>query len=171
MPLERTGVVTRAGNPLTLIGPEIKVGDHAPDFRCADNDWKAVTLADTAGKVRLFNVVWSLDTAVCDTQTRRFNEEAVKIAGLDIWTVSMDLPFAQKRWCGASGLVGVRTISDHHDASFGSNWGLLAKERRLLARATFVVDPSDTVRHVEIVKDITQQPDYDAALTAARSLL
>jgi thioredoxin-dependent peroxiredoxin len=171
MPQERTGVVTRAGNPLTLIGPEIHVGDRASDFRCTDNDWKPVTLRDTAGRVRIFNVVWSLDTAVCDRQTRRFNEEAAKTAGLDVWTVSMDLPFAQKRWCGASGLSGVRTISDHHDASFGQNWGILAKERRLLARAIFVVDAGDTVRHVEVVKDITQEPAYDDALRAARALL
>jgi thiol peroxidase len=132
---------------------------------------KPVTLHDTAGKVRIFSAVPSLDTAVCDRETRRFNEEAAKLPGVDIWTISMDLPFAQKRWCGAAGITAVKTASDWKKASFGEHWGVLEPGRHLLSRAVFVVDKDDTVRHVEYVANVGTEPNYDAAIAAAKQLL
>ncbi len=167
---ERSGAVTLRGTPFTLVGPEIKAGDRAPGFTVITNDLKPLTLKDTGGKVRIFSVVPSLDTPVCDAQTRRFNEEAAKLAGVEILTVSMDLPFAQKRWCGAAGVDKIHTVSDHRDASFGLAYGTLIKELRLDARAVFVVDKDDVVRHAQYVKEIAEHPDYDAALAAARKL-
>lgn len=169
-PVERPGAVTLFNNPFTLVGPEIQVGARAPDFTVLDNDLKPVTLKDTAGKVRILSVVPSLDTPVCDQQTRRFNEEAARLPQVQILTISMDLPFAQKRWCGAAGVNQVRTLSDHRDASFGHAYGALVKELRLNARAVFVLDKDDTVRHVEYVKEISAHPNYDAALAVARQL-
>jgi len=157
------------GNDTDLAGPEIAVGQKAPDFTVVGNDMKPVTLKDTAGKVRIFSSVPSLDTAVCDTETRRFNQEAATIPGVDIWTVSMDLPFAQKRWCGAAGIDKVKTVSDHRSASFGEAFGVLEPNKRLLARAVFVVDGNDVVRHVEYVKEVREEPNYAAALEAARA--
>jgi len=167
---ERTGVTTFKGNPLTLIGLEIKVGQKAPDFQVLAQDLSPVTLANSQGKIRLISVVPSLDTPVCDQQTRRFNQEAAKLADVAILTISMDLPFAQKRWCGAAGIDKVQVLSDHKDASFGTAYGTLIKELRLLARSVFVVDGSGTVRYVEYVPEVTSHPNYDAALAAARSL-
>ena len=157
------------GNPLTLIGPELKPGEKAPDFKLVDNGLKDVTLADTGRNVRIISVVPSLDTPVCDAQTKRFNEEAAKLPSVDIITVSMDLPFAQKRWCGAFGVDKVKMLSDHRDASFGTHYGTLIKELRIESRAIFVLDRSNTVRHVEYVKEVADFPNYDAALSAARS--
>ncbi len=157
------------GNDTDLAGPEIKTGQKAPDFTVVGNDMKPVTLKDTSGKVRIFSAVPSLDTAVCDTETRRFNQEAANIPGVDIWTVSMDLPFAQKRWCGAAGIDKVKTVSDHRAASFGEAFGVLEPQKRLLARAVFVVDKDDVVRHVEYVKEVREEPNYAAALEAARA--
>jgi thiol peroxidase len=157
------------GNPLTLIGPELKAGDKAPDFKLVDNSLKNVTLADTGHNVRIISVVPSLDTPVCDAQTKRFNEEAAKLPGVDILTVSMDLPFAQKRWCGAFGVDKVKMLSDHRDGSFGSNYGTLIKDLRIESRAIFVLDPNNTIRHVEYVKEVAEHPNYDTALSAARS--
>jgi thiol peroxidase len=157
------------GNPTDLEGPEIQVGDKAPDFTVVGNDMKPVTLKDTTGKVRIFSAVPSLDTAVCDTETRRFNVEAAKIPDAAIWTISMDLPFAQKRWCGAAGIDKVKTASDHREASFGRAWGVLEPGRRLLARAVFVVDKDDVVRHVEYVESVGSEPNYDQALEAAKA--
>jgi thiol peroxidase len=157
------------GNPLTLIGPELKVGDKAPDFKLVDNSLKNVTLAETGHNVRIISVVPSLDTPVCDAQTKRFNEEAAKLPGVDILTVSMDLPFAQKRWCGAFGVDKVKMLSDHRDGSFGSNYGTLIKDLRIESRAIFVLDPNNTIRHVEYVKEVAEHPNYDTALSAARS--
>src|ERR1035438_3385932 len=137
--MERAGATTLKGNPFTLIGPELKAGDPAPDFNLVDNGLKPVTLKDTAG-VRIISVVPSLDTPVCDAQTKRFNEEAAKLPGVDIITVSMDLPFAQKRWCGAFGVDKVKMLSDHKDASFGANYGTLIKDLRIESRAIFVLD-------------------------------
>lgn len=168
--VERPRAVTFKGNPVTLVGREVRVGDRAPDFTVLDNSLVPVTLKDTAGKVRIISVVPSLDTPVCDQQTRRFNAEAAKLPNVEILTVSMDLPFAQKRWCGAAGIDKVRTLSDHREASFGLAFGTLIKELRLNTRAVFVVDQEGTVRHVEYVKEITSHPDYDAALAAARQL-
>lgn len=167
---ERPGAVTLMNNPFTLLGREIKIGDRAPDFTVITNDLKPLTLKDTEGKVRIFSVVPSLDTPVCDQQTRRFNQEAAKLPNVEILTISMDLPFAQKRWCGAAGVDKVRTVSDHRDASFGLAYGALIKELRLDARSVFVVDKDGTVRHAEYVKEISTHPNYDAALAAARQL-
>jgi len=160
---------TLKGNPLTLIGPELKAGDKAPDFNLVDNGLKNVTLADTGNNVRILSVVPSLDTPVCDAQTKRFNEEAAKLPGVDILSVSMDLPFAQKRWCGAFGVDNVKMLSDHRDGSFGSHYGTLIKELRIESRAIFVLDRSNTVRHAEYVKEVAEHPNYDAALSAARA--
>jgi thiol peroxidase len=157
------------GNPLTLIGPELKTGDSAPDFKLVDNSLKNVSLADTGRNVRIISVVPSLDTPVCDAQTKRFNEEAAKLPGVDILTVSMDLPFAQKRWCGAFGVDKVRMLSDHRDGSFGTNYGTLIKDLRIESRAIFVLDQKNTIRHAEYVKEVADFPNYDTALAAARA--
>jgi thiol peroxidase len=169
--MERTGATTLKGNPLTLIGPELKAGDAAPDFTLVDNGLKPVTLADTGHNVRIISVVPSLDTPVCDAQTKRFNEETAKLPGVDIITVSMDLPFAQKRWCGAFGVDNVRMLSDHKEASFGSQYGTLIKELRIESRAIFVLDQHNKIRHAEYVKEVADHPDYETALAAARKAL
>jgi thioredoxin-dependent peroxiredoxin len=165
----RKGAITWGGNPTDLEGPELKAGDRAPDFTLTGNDMKPVTLADTAGKVRIFAAMPSLDTKICDIETRRFNTEAAAIPGVEIWTVTMDLPMAQKRWCGAAGVDKVKTASDHRSASFGRGWGVLQPDKRLLARAVFVVDKEGVIRHVEYVKNVGEEPNYEAALSAARS--
>jgi thioredoxin-dependent peroxiredoxin len=166
--MERPGATTLRGNPLTLIGPELHPGDDAPDFQLVDNGLKPVTLKDTGSQVRIISVVPSLDTPVCDAQTKRFNEEAAQLTGVEIFTVSMDLPFAQKRWCGAFGVDKVKMLSDHKDGSFGSNYGTLIKELRIESRAIFVLDPNNKIRHAEYVKEVADHPDYEAALQAAR---
>ncbi|RSD27728.1 thiol peroxidase [Mesobacillus subterraneus] len=160
--------VTFKGNPVTLLGNEVKVGDQAPDFKVLANDLSEVTLQDTKGQVRLISVVPSLDTGVCDAQTRRFNEEAANLDNVKILTVSVDLPFAQKRWCGAAGIETVQTLSDHRELSFGEAYGVAIKELRLLARAVFVVDSSDKVTYVEYVSEATDHPNYEAAVEAAK---
>jgi len=157
------------GNPKTLIGPELKPGDPAPDFNVVDAGLNPVTLKDTGSRVRLISVVPSLDTPVCDAQTKRFNEEAAKLPGVDILTVSMDLPFAQKRWCGAFGVDKVKMLSDHKDGSFGSHYGTLIKELRIESRAIFVLDPHNRIRYAEYVKEVADHPNYEAALGAARA--
>ena len=169
--VERQSAVTMRGNPMTLVGPELKVGEPAPDFKLVGNDLKPITLAETAGKVRIVASVPSLDTPVCDLETRRFNEEAGKLPGVEILTVSMDLPFAQKRWCGAAGVANVRTLSDYQDRAFGPAYGVWVKELFLTSRAVFVLDKNNTLRYVEYVKEIADQPDFDAALSAAWKLL
>jgi thiol peroxidase len=151
-----------------LIGPELKPGDPAPDFHVVDSALKPVTLQDTGSRVRVFSVVPSLDTPVCDAQTKRFNEEAAKLPDIDFITVSMDLPWAQKRWCGAFGVDKVKMLSDHKDGSFGSNYGTLIKELRIESRAIFVLDPQNRIHHVEYVKEVADHPNYEAALSAAR---
>ncbi|ACJ32862.1 thiol peroxidase [Anoxybacillus flavithermus] len=160
--------VTFKGNPVTLIGNEVKVGDAAPNFTVLANDLSPVTLDDTKGFVRLISVVPSVDTGVCDAQTRRFNEEAGSIEGVKVLTISVDLPFAQKRWCAANGLENVVTLSDHRDVSFGQAYGVLIQELRLLARAVFVVDRNDRVTYVEYVSEATNHPNYEAAIEAAK---
>jgi thiol peroxidase len=161
--------VTFAGNPVTLLGSEVKVGDKAPNFTVLANDLSEVTLDSTKGSVRLISVVPSLDTGVCDQQTRRFNEEAAKLDNVKILTVSVDLPFAQKRWCGAAGIDKVQTVSDHRDLSFGEAFGVAIQELRLLARAVFVVDSNDTVTYAEYVSEVTNHPNYEAAIEAAKA--
>jgi thiol peroxidase len=168
---ERTGVVTFKGTPLTLLGPELKPGDQAPEFQVLGQDLSWVKLSDATGNIHLISVVPSLDTPVCDAQTRRFNEEASRLpAGVELWTISMDLPFAQRRWCGSVGADRIKVLSDHRDASFGLAYGCLVKELRLLARSVFVVDQRDTIRHVEYVRELTTHPNYDAALAVVRQL-
>ena len=167
--MERPGATTLNGNPKTLIGPELKPGDAAPDFTVTDGALSPVSLKDTGSNVRIISVVPSLDTPVCDAQTKRFNEEAAKLPGVDILTVSMDLPFAQKRWCGAFGVDKVKMLSDHKDGSFGSNYGTLIKELRIESRAIFVVDKHNTIKHAEYVKEVADHPNYETALAAARS--
>jgi thiol peroxidase len=167
--MERTGGTTLGGNPFTLVGPELKAGDTAPDFSVVDGSLKPVHLADTGSKTRIFSVVPSLDTPVCDAQTKRFNEEALKLDNVDIYTVSMDLPFAQKRFCNSFALDNVKMLSDHKEASFGENWGTLIKELRILSRAIFVVGPDNKVKYVEYVPEVGDYPNYEAALEAVKS--
>ena len=172
MTQERTGLVTFVGNPVTLLGPEIKVGDKAPPFQVVDTDLKPVTLADTAGKVRLVTVVPSLDTGPCDTMARKFNEHAAQLpAEVVVYTISVDLPFAQARWCGNAGIERIKTLSDYQERSFGLAYGLLIKELKLLARTVLVIDRDDTVRYVQLVKEAANEPDYQAALAAVQKLL
>jgi len=169
---ERKGIITFQGNPLTLVGPELKAGEKAPDFRVVNNGLAPVTLADFKGKIKVLCAVPSLDTPVCDTETRRFNQEAAGLPDkVAVLTISMDLPFAQGRWCGAAGIDRVTTLSDYQDRSFASAYGVLIGELKLLARAVFVVDEADTIRHIQVVKEITDEPDYGAALGAVKALL
>ena len=169
--IERAGIITMKGNPLTLAGKELKVGDPAPDFEVLDNDLAPVKFSSFRGKICVISSVPSLDTPVCDMETRRFNEEAGKLgADIQILTISMDLPFAQKRWCGAAGVDKVITLSDHRDASFGTAYGALIKELRLLARIVFVVDGEGVIRSIQVVKEQTEEPDYDAVLEAVNAL-
>lgn len=168
--MERLGAVTLKGNPMTAVGPELKPGDKAPDFQAVDDSLKPVDLAATGKGVRIFSVVPSLDTPVCDAQTKRFNEEAGRLPNLSIYNVSMDLPFAQKRWCGAYGVDHIKMISDHRNGSFGEDYGTLIKELRILSRAIFVVDKNNVIRHVEYVKEVGDHPNYESALAVAKKL-
>lgn len=169
---ERLGAVLMRGKPLTLVGNEVKPGDKAPDFTAVDNGLTPVGLSSYAGKILVVSSVPSLDTPVCDIETRRFNQEAAKMSdSVAILTISMDLPFAQKRWCGAAGVSHVTTLSDHRDASFGMEYGILIKELRLLARAVFVIDRQGIVRYMELVKETSSEPDYEAALRAVDKCL
>lgn len=156
--------VTFAQKPVTLIGPEIQVGDDAPNFKVLSNDLQEVSLDKYDGKVKIISVVPSIDTGVCAAQTRRFNEEAAKLDDVHILTISMDLPFAQARYCAAEGIDNVDTLSDHRDADFGQKYGVLMEELRLLARSVFVVDADNKVTYVEYVSEVTDHPDYDAVL-------
>lgn len=171
MSKERSGAVTLKGNPFTLVGPELKVGDQAPDFEVVDSSLAPFTLANTEAGARIFSVVPSLDTPVCDTQTRRFNKEASELEGVTIYTVSMDLPFAQKRWCAAAGVNKLVMLSDHRSGDFGQKYGTLVKELRLDTRALFVIDAQGVIRHVEYVKEIGDHPDYESALAAVKGLV
>lgn len=159
------------GNLITLIGPELKEGEGAPDFTVLDNDLLPKHLDDYRGKIKLISVVPSLDTKVCDVQTRKFNELAVDMS-LDtvVLTISMDLPFAQKRWCGNAGVERVETLSDHRYASFGEAYGVLIDELRLLNRSIFIIDKEDVIRYIEIVAENHDHPDYDKALEALQTL-
>ena len=169
--VERTGLVTIGGKPATLLGNEVRVGDSAPDFTAVGNDMNPVKLSDFRGKVVIISSVHSLDTAVCNIETRRFNAEAAKLGpDVVVLTVSMDLPFAQKRWCGAAGIDKVITVSDHRDASFGTGYGVLLKDLRLLARAVFVVDRQGAIRYIQLVKEVGTEPDYAPLLQAVKEL-
>ena len=167
--MERQGATTLQGTPLTLVGPELKAGDTAPEFHVVDGGLKPFDLEASGTKTRIFSVVPSLDTPVCDAQTKRFNEEAGKLDGVDIYTVSMDLPFAQTRFCNSFALDNVKMLSDHKEGSFGAAYGTLIKELRLLSRAIFVVGPDNKIRYAEYVPEVADFPNYEAALTAAKS--
>ncbi len=166
---ERSAAVTMHGNPLTLVGEELRVGDPIPDLELLDNDLNVVKLSSFQGKVCVISSVPSLDTPVCDMETRRFNETADTLGDdVVILTVSMDLPFAQKRWCGAAGVENVITLSDHRDAAFGTAFGVLIKELRLLARSIFVVDRSGSIQYIQNVKELSEEPDYNAVIEAVQ---
>ena len=165
--MERPGATTLGGNPMTLIGPELKAGDTAPDFSVVDDSLKEVNLAGTGSATRIFSVVPSLDTPVCDAQTKRFNEESARLPGVQIFTVSMDLPFAQKRFCNSFALDNIRMLSDHRSGSFGEAYGTLIKDLRIHSRAIFVVGPDNKIRYVEYVPEVGSHPNYEAVLAAA----
>jgi len=169
---ERIGVITMRGKPLTLVGQELKEGVPAPDFEVLDNGLSPVKLASFKGKVCVISSVPSLDTPVCDMETRRFNQEAGKLSeDVQILTISMDLPFAQKRWCGVAGVDKVVTLSDHRNASFGTAYGVLIKDLRLLARAVFILDREGIIQYIQTVKEISEEPDYEAVLGAVDKLV
>jgi thiol peroxidase len=169
---ERTGIVTFKGNPVTLLGPALKVGDKAPDFRVVNNSLTPVTLADFSGKIKIISAVPSLDTPVCDMETRRFNQEAALLPDKAvILTISMDLPFAQSRWCGAAGINLVKTLSDYQDRSFALAYGVLIKELQLLTRSIFILDSNDTIRYIQHVGEITHEPDYTEVMGAVKGLI
>lgn len=172
MAQERTGVATLKGNPITLIGPELKAGDKAPDFALNKSLTETASLQDFADKVKLISVVPSIDTGVCDAQTRRFNEAAAALGdNVVILTVSVDTPFAQSRWCGAAGVDKVVMLSDYKNNSFGEAYGVLIKEFALDMRAIFVIDANDNIQYVEYLKEMTEHPDYDKAIAAAKALV
>lgn len=171
---ERKGIVTKSGRPVTLLGPEIKVGQKAPNFRLIGIDWEEVELSQSRGKARLISVVHSLDTPVCELQTQRFEDEARKfrdVRDVEFYTISMDLPFAQSRYFNAHGIKYLRFLSDFRDASFGKAYGLLTKEQHLLSRAVFIIDKEDIVLYVEYVKEIGDQPNYDKAMKSLNKLM
>ena len=163
--------VSLKGKEFTLAGPEITVGQKAPDFKLIAADSSEVELSHSSGKVRLLSVVHSLDTEVCDLQTQRFEREAANFTGVVIHAISMDLPFAQARYCGAHNISKLTTLSDHRKASFGSAYGVLIEELRLLSRAIFIIDRDDTVRYVDYVPEVADHPDYDKAVEALRSIV
>ncbi|MFC4778604.1 thiol peroxidase [Paenibacillus sp. GCM10023252] len=172
MSQERTGIATLKGNPITLIGPELKKGDAAPDFELNKSLVDTVSLKDYAGKVKLISVVPSVDTGVCDAQTRRFNEEASKLGdNIVIITVSVDLPFAQARWCGAAGVDQVVLLSDYKTRAFGQAYGVFIKEIALDMRSIFVLDANNQIQYVEYLKEMTEHPNYEAAIAAVKELL
>ena len=169
---ENKRTVTFEGQPLTLLGEEVRLGQAAPDATVLDNSLNPVAVSDFRGRIVIVSSVPSLDTPVCDVQTRRFNTEAASLGeDVVVLTISMDLPFAQARWCGAAGIEAVKTLSDHRDGQFGLAWGLLIEELRLLARAVLVLDREGTVRHVQVVPELTDEPDYEAVLNIVRALV
>lgn len=168
----QTNVITMKGDPLNLLGNQLDVGQEAPDFTVLDNELSPVSLSSFKSKVCIISAVPSLDTPVCDIQTRRFNQEASQLGeNVAILTISMDLPFAQKRWCAAAGVKNLHILSDHRDASFGNSFGLVIEGLRLLARAIYVLDTDGIIRYQQIVGELTEEPDYDAAIEAAKKLL
>lgn len=169
---KRAGAVTFAGNPMTVVGDQVQVGAQAPDFALLANDLSVKTLADFEGKVKVISVVPSLDTGVCDAQTRWFNQNATNLSNdVVVLTVSVDLPFAQKRWCGAAGVENVVTLSDHRDVNFGTAYGFLIEELRLLARGVVVIGKDNKVAYTEYVPEVTQAVNFDAAVEAVKKLI
>jgi thiol peroxidase len=171
IPEERRGELTWGGSPMTLLGQVVHVGAKAPDFRLVGKGFKPVTLADSAGTIRLLSVVPSLDTGICDAQTRRFNEVAAEYDGVTFLTISAEHPFNQRRWCGAAGIKNMEVLSDHMDMNFGDAYGTHIKEMRLDQRAIFVIDADDVIRYIEYLPEIAQHPDYEAALKALDEVL
>lgn len=169
---ERKGLITFKGTPLTLVGKELKVNDPLPEVVLTAPDLSDVKISDFRGKTLIVSTVPSLDTGVCDLQTRRFNEEAKRLGdNVIVLTVSMDLPFAQKRWCGAAGAEHIRVVSDYKDAAFGKATGLLIKELHLLARSVMIVDPNGKVVYIQLVSEVATEPDYDAVLNALSKIV
>jgi thiol peroxidase len=170
--MERKGIVTVKGSPVTLIGSEVKIGNKAPDFSVLDGDLKEVRLRDFAGKIKVISVSASLDTPVCDMQARRFNQETAQLPDdVVILNITMDLPFAISRFCTTAGIDKIKALSDHRDASFGNLYGVLIKELRLLTRSIFIIDKDDVIRYIEIVPELTNHPDYDKALGFVKKLI
>ena len=168
---EHEGVVTMKGEPITLLGDEVNVGDKAPSFTAVGQDLSEVEVDPSEGKVLVIFSVGSLETSVCDVETKRFNEEAGKLGkNVKVIAISMDLPMAQKRWCGVADVENVEVLSDHRDAEFGEKYGVLIKGLRLLARSVFVVDKAGVVQHRELVHEVTQEPDYEAAPAKVKEL-
>jgi len=169
---ERTGELTFKGSPLTLLGPKLKAGDLAPEFSLLKSDLSPLSLSDSAGKIRVLSVAPSLDTPVCDTQTRKFNEELGKL-GDDVvgYCITADLPFAQNRFCSTAGIENITMLSDHFDMNFANAYGVHIKELRLDSRSIFVVDGAGTIQYCEYVPEVAQEPDYEAALAAVKNLL
>jgi thiol peroxidase len=169
---ERSNVTKFKGNPVTLLGTALKAGDKAPEFVVVDTTLAQVRLSDFKGKIKIISTVPSLDTPVCDTETRRFNQEAATLPeNIVLLTISMDLPFAQSRWCGAAGIDRVKTLSDYQERSFALAYGVLIKELKLLSRSIFVIDANDKIRYIQHVPEITAEPDYAAVISAAKGLL
>jgi thiol peroxidase len=168
---ERPGLITMRGNPLTLVGNEVKKGEVAPDFMVLDNSLTPIKFSSYRNRLCIISSVPSLDSAICDIETRKFNEEASKLGEkIQILTISMDLPFAQKRWCGAAGVNKIQTLSDHRDAQFGIAYGVLIKELRLLARAVFLVDQKGILQYTQLVKEISNEPNYDEIWNALKKI-
>ncbi|MFN3420932.1 MAG: thiol peroxidase [Armatimonadota bacterium] len=169
---ERYGVVAFRGNPLTLLGPDLQVGEKAPDFRVVDTDLNPVSLRDFAGKFLLISVTPSLDTPVCDLQGRKFNELAAGLSDdVVVLNISVDLPFAQKRWCGANNIDRIKVLSDYQERDFGLKYGVLIKELKLLARSVWIVDKDGVIRYKEIVPEVTNEPNYDAAMESLKKIV
>lgn len=172
MVVERKDVVTFKGKPVTLLGPELRVSEPAPDFTVVDTSLIPTSLATYGGKIKVISAVPSLDTPVCEMETRRFNQEAAALPDeVVVLTISLDLPFAQKRWCGAANIDRVITLSDYQDRSFGLAYGVLIKELKLLSRSVFVIDGSNFIRYIQHVPEVTQEPDYAAVIAAVKNLL
>jgi thiol peroxidase len=172
MTTERNNLVTFKAKPVTLVGNPVSVGQPAPDFKLTANDMSDATLAKYKGKVIILSSVPSLDTPVCDLQTKRFNDEAAKLGDKAVvLTASMDLPMAQRRWCGSTGAKNVVTLSDYKDRSLAAAYGLYIKELGLLTRAVFIIDTQGTIKYIQLVPEVTQEPDYDAVINAAKPLL
>ena len=170
--MERKNVITMGGNPLTLQGPDLKVGDKAPEFNLLDNSLAPVRLSDSSGKPRLLSIVPSLDTGVCSLQTQKFNNKLAELADkAELYTISADLPFAQSRFNQEHEINKIKALSDHRDVSFASNYGLLIKELRLLARAVVIIDKDDNISYMQVVPEVTDEPDYDKALEALNKVI
>lgn len=168
---KRKGLVTMGGNPVTLIGKEIKIGDKAPEFTVLKNDLSSYSLKDAGNGIKIISVVPSLDTGVCELQTINFNETATELKDVTILTISVDLPFAQGRFCSANSIDNVITLSDHRDLSFGMNYGFVIEELRLLSRGIVILDKDNVVKYVEYVKEVKEHPNYDKAIEEVKKLI